>query len=898
MKAMISSTAADLPEHREQVVQACLRLGIFPIAMEQLPARDATGVDISLEMVDQADIYIGVYAWRYGWIPEGSEIFITELEFNHAVERKERGELQEILIFVMHEEHDIRARDVEADAVAQEKLRRFKQRASAGRIRKEFKNADELRGLVIQALAECRRLESLEGGRRNPSRTPSQIPIAPQPYVAHPYVLLQTKSVIGRQAELAELTDWITKNAQVSPDTRIFSVVAMGGMGKSALTWKWFQWVTPNKFPNFAGRMWWSFYESDAPWENFLISALAYTAGISEVEVRQLPPSEREDRLLQLLDKQPFLIVLDGLERILLAYARRDAAHLPDDEFDNQTANAIVSPTRLADDVRETYLEKHRLRQCADLRAGAFLRKLARVRASRFLLSTRLYPAELQTQSAQPLPGCHTLFLRGLTDEDALTLWRGFIGGERSGTSDELLSFFRAFNNYPLMLRALAGEVSQYRPAPGDFDRWRQDHPDFNPAALPLKNAKTHVLEFALQGLGEAQRRALHTLAAFRMPTTWDTLRAVLVGKEKKKCCQDDRALDATLRELEDRGLLGWDRGANRYDLHPVIRSVAWSELTSKAQVEIHKALNIYLQSLPALDQAEVKSLDELSSAIELYCNLISLHRFDDAFSIFRSRFETAAIYRLSHSRLCAELLEMLFPDDGQNLPRLREVSSQIATLNALAQCYQFCGEPGRSQPFFRSAIDLIQKEQAYRDLATVYYNCSWALRVTGQLRQSQFVSLTAVWISRCLHDTYREAIALQEAGLTLEARGDLRQAISALQRSLNSFKGMGDKTFEGIGIAGLAQLAIHKGNYSDGKNFADEAWLLSNNPFVEKDSICAARLQGEAALGLNDSITGFQRLSLRANKGAGRQLRRRGASRVNSLGRSLPHTKKIRRGA
>ena len=60
--AMISSTALDLPRHREMARQACLDAGVFPVGIEQLPARDATGIVASLGMVDQADIYIGVYA--------------------------------------------------------------------------------------------------------------------------------------------------------------------------------------------------------------------------------------------------------------------------------------------------------------------------------------------------------------------------------------------------------------------------------------------------------------------------------------------------------------------------------------------------------------------------------------------------------------------------------------------------------------------------------------------------------------------------------------------------------------------------------------------------------------------------------------------------------------------
>lgn len=184
LTAMISSTALDLPEHRRQVVEACLCEGIFPIGMEHLPARDANGMRVSLEMVDKADIYIGVYAWRYGWIPDfdnPGQISITEMEFNRASDRKQRGELKEILIFVMHDDHPIRARDKEDGAEAQEKLRQFKERASKGRVRLAFKSAEELRGQVIQSLAEARRnLESSQSDHASVPgvRRPNNLPYA------------------------------------------------------------------------------------------------------------------------------------------------------------------------------------------------------------------------------------------------------------------------------------------------------------------------------------------------------------------------------------------------------------------------------------------------------------------------------------------------------------------------------------------------------------------------------------------------------------------------------------------------------------------------------------------------------------------------------------------------
>ncbi len=95
--AMISSTSIDLLGHRQKVVRACLRIGVFPIGMEQLPARDADAIRVSLEMVNKADIYIGIFAWRCGHRPAGRSLSITEMEFNRAVKRK-----IPILVFPIH----------------------------------------------------------------------------------------------------------------------------------------------------------------------------------------------------------------------------------------------------------------------------------------------------------------------------------------------------------------------------------------------------------------------------------------------------------------------------------------------------------------------------------------------------------------------------------------------------------------------------------------------------------------------------------------------------------------------------------------------------------------------------------------------------------------------------
>jgi tetratricopeptide (TPR) repeat protein len=671
----------------------------------------------------------------------------------------------------------------------------------------------------------------------------------------------------------------VTANKTVPRDVRLFNVVAIGGMGKSALTWKWFNDMAPNELPHLAGRMWWSFYESDAYFENFVIRALAYAAGLLEAEVRQMPALDREDQLWQVLDQRPFLLVLDGLERILLAYARMDAAHLPDDDLDEQTANDIARFSGLPDNVKETYLEKHRLRQCADPRAGHFLRRLAQVRASRLLISTRLYPAELQTDTAQPRPGCYPLFLTGLSDDDALALWRAFIGGVRSGTSEQLLPLFRAFGNYPLLLRALAGEVAGYRPAPGDFDRWRQAHADFNPTALPLHNARTHVLEFALRSLGAVQRQVLHTIAAFRTPATWETLRAVLVGEEQRPC-RDDRALDATLTELEDRGLVGWDKAVNRYDLHPIVRGVVWQALNAHARRDIYGALHSYFDAAPRPPAwRQVERFEDLTSGIELFHTLIGLDRYEDAFVVFRDHLSDATLYRLSVSRQQAELLEQLFPDGVETLPLLARARRQSYTLNSLAQAYHYSGEPGRAEPLFRRSIEIDEQEKDEKNASVALCNFSNVLRFSGHLHAAETAARRALGMCREQSDQFQEGISLGWAGLALAACGAASPSAVTLCRSLKIMVARKHTQGEGFTNVYLAQRCLWFSQPGKALPLAQHAWELAHVRRHERDFIRAARLHGEAALGVGDLTTATERLHHALTR----------ARAVNDVGEELP---------
>jgi tetratricopeptide (TPR) repeat protein len=298
-------------------------------------------------------------------------------------------------------------------------------------------------------------------------------------------------------------------------------------------------------------------------------------------------------------------------------------------------------------------------------------------------MTTRLFPSELQTDTGQVMPGSAAWFLTGMQPEDALALWRAM---GVSGDDTELEHMFNSIDYYPLLIRALAGEVAGYRPAPGDLDTWRRAHPDFDPFALPLIQAKSHVLAYALDGLGDDAREVLQTVAAFRAPVDYQTLAALFVQRHE----WPTQRLDAVLSDVEDRGLLGWDRRANRYDLHPVVRGVVWSGLDDVRRRALYGQLEQHFSAGPA--ESEIRSAEEALPVIELMRALIGLGRYEDAADLYFDRLNNSdfswAEAGMGHVNIA--LLEGLFPNGTEQPPA---VSGQASSVIAqLGHAYQGAG--------------------------------------------------------------------------------------------------------------------------------------------------------------------------------------------------------------
>ncbi|MFA6311121.1 MAG: DUF4062 domain-containing protein [Sterolibacterium sp.] len=286
----ISSTAIDLPEHREKVAQACLERDYFPDGMERWPAADSDSLSLCLGMVDKADVFVGVYAHRYGWVPPGQTKSITELEYDRAVERRIPR-----LLFLMGEDHALTAKDFETGPGA-EALKQFKQRIESERVRASFDNPDHLRAEVLHALGTVNEPQDDDVLRVDLTHLPEG-----------------AEHFLGRDAELAELdAAWADGG-----HTHIVELIAPGGTGKTALVKRWLERIKADDWRGARRVYGWSFYsqgtgdDRQASEDHFLNEALTWF-GV-EIEASANPWDKGRELALAVAATRT-LLVLDGVE--------------------------------------------------------------------------------------------------------------------------------------------------------------------------------------------------------------------------------------------------------------------------------------------------------------------------------------------------------------------------------------------------------------------------------------------------------------------------------------------------------------------------------------------------------------------------------------------------------
>jgi Domain of unknown function (DUF4062) len=515
---MVSSTFRDLEQHRAALMQALRKEKLFAIGMEDYVVKpDDDIISSSLDMVREGSAYIGLISHRYGQIPEcpkrnANAYSVSRLEFEEA----QRLGLP-TLVFIMGKDHPVKAGDVETDPGKIKKLEAYRERAKEGRIYIVFESLEDFTQQAIHAVARLYRYLDEQDESSTPEAQdaaptpvldkvePDPIPKPPAFYAEPPYI--GSHQFVGRKAQLEVLSDW----AAPADSHPILLFEAIGGAGKSLLTWEWTTKHATSVRDDWAGRFWYSFYERGAVMADFCRRALAYMTGQPLEDFRKKKTLELGEQLLHHLNDRPWLIVFDGLERVLVAYHRFDAAQVADEDAGKTDEIAHRDP-------------------CAAIRPedDDLLRKLAGAAPSKLLLTSRLIPRVLLNAASQPIPGVLRERLAGLRPPDAEALFRAC--GVR-GDSKAIQKYLKTHCDcHPLVTGILAGLVTSYLPDRGDFDSWAVDPRgggELKLAELDLVQKRNHILKASLAALDEKSRQLLSTVALLSEAVDYPTLCAL-----------------------------------------------------------------------------------------------------------------------------------------------------------------------------------------------------------------------------------------------------------------------------------------------------------------------------------------------------------------------------------
>ena len=437
LKIFISSTYNDLKYYRQKAIDIVNRYKCMPLAMEFFMAQPQDPESVCEKEIKECNIFVGIYARRYGFIPRFKKKSITHLEYELA-----KNEGKECLCFIVDENSSWPIKLFELDK--QEQLQKFlaiiqeKETLSFFTTENDFANkfSTSLGNLLLAKQEQAKGEEPI-------AKSQKLIPIAPTPFIAHPYPLPQ--NFTGREAEKSKLSNWFYNESEP-----MLVLEAIGGMGKTALSWVWLKEIL-EKPDELAGVIWWSFY--DAPFETFLPELCHYlTSREVKIDAGAYYLGGELAQLFSILYRNNFLLVLDGFERALRGYAGMSAMYIQEKGLGVRSlygsqGDAAHKGAALPDRDRRQREPMHPF-------APKFLRALTAGK-TKTLMTTRLFPTPLEG-----IAGVKREFLAGLSRTDAVR----FLRSEGvAGARGELERAGEIYGFHPLMLKQLSTAIKRTR---------------------------------------------------------------------------------------------------------------------------------------------------------------------------------------------------------------------------------------------------------------------------------------------------------------------------------------------------------------------------------------------------------------------------------------------------
>ncbi|MGH6801890.1 MAG: DUF4062 domain-containing protein, partial [Methyloceanibacter sp.] len=149
-RVYVSSTFVDLEAFRAKVLERLRRSQSIVVAMEDYAAFDERPADKCLKDVKGCDIYVGILAKRYGYIPANDNpdgLSITEMEYRQAGRTRLMFQLDPNVPWL--DKYNDR---LTGDGDNGVKIQRFRTEVGAQHGNRFFRDPEELGGLVLEAI--------------------------------------------------------------------------------------------------------------------------------------------------------------------------------------------------------------------------------------------------------------------------------------------------------------------------------------------------------------------------------------------------------------------------------------------------------------------------------------------------------------------------------------------------------------------------------------------------------------------------------------------------------------------------------------------------------------------------------------------------------------------------
>jgi len=551
------------------------------------------------------------------------------------------------------------------------------------------------------------------------------------------------KDLFGREEELAMLD-----RAWEEPHTNILSLVAWGGVGKTALVNHWLGYIEHDNWRGAERVFGWSFYsqgtreDRQASGDEFLAYSLKW---FGDPDPKEGLPWNKGLRLAHLVRQQRTLLILDGLE-----------------------------PLQYPPGPMEGRLKDQGLQ--------ALLKELVGSNPGLCVLTTREKVKDIDHAEGSTLK---TIFLENLSTEAGVELLKNLA---IKGTDKELREAVENFDGHALALNLLGTYLATVHE--GEI-RKRDLVPRLTDEEEQGGHAKRVMKSYEIWLKGTLELDVLYLMGLFDRPAPGGAIKVLREKPAIKGLADKLQGLSETnwqyaVKHLRDLRLLGQrdENDPDKLDCHPLIREHFGEKLKKenpKGWRQAHGRLYEYYKGVPKKEYPDtLEEMEPLFAAVAHGCQAgRQQETLDDVFKRRMDRGEAFVGHNLGAMGAVLACLAGFFDEPwGRVTAELRE-QARAYVLNVTGFCLRALGRLTEAAEPMKASLQFDIENKRWKFAATAAGNLSELYLTLGQVKEAvdyarqsvEYADLTNQWGPRRMYRTTL-ADALYQEGEPGQARG------------------------------------------------------------------------------------------------------------------------------